>query len=316
MFFFFLDPDLSISSFYMQNARPPFATTVLEMRSKRICPSLRGQGEDAWWMRRCWENHQGLSYVPEVIRTKLINRHNDGGTLVLIQLINSMSEKLREIYNYRYQYLPIAEKTWVGLRMPIDWKDMSHVLDEIVYVYRLEVYQLRFNLHYIGWLRLVMTRAGLPMSTDWKDTSYNSTLVIINRLTKMIHSKPAQISWYTRAGRDNFSCCNLIPLSLRLSNQSSVVTLKFWSFLYCCLGVKQTTIQSLLLTGLRKYYATSWCRYQSMHLGLRRFLSPLTRGQQPRLSLHFQVLVLPVLFPSSIAVTANAFSTKKISAPV
>ena len=31
---------------------------------------------------------------------------------------------------------------------------------------------------------------GLPISTDWKGTSYDSILVIVDRLTKMVHNKP------------------------------------------------------------------------------------------------------------------------------
>ena len=31
------------------------------------------------------------------------------------------------------------------------------------------------------------------MSTDWKDTSYDLILVIIDRRMKMVHSKPAQM---------------------------------------------------------------------------------------------------------------------------
>ena len=31
------------------------------------------------------------------------------------------------------------------------------------------------------------------MSTDWKDTSYNSILIVVDRLTKMVHSEPVQI---------------------------------------------------------------------------------------------------------------------------
>ena len=29
------------------------------------------------------------------------------------------------------------------------------------------------------------TRAELPIPTDWKDTSYNSLLIVVNRLTKI-----------------------------------------------------------------------------------------------------------------------------------
>ena len=39
---------------------------------------------------------------------------------------------------------------------------------------------------------------GLPISTDWKGDSYNSILVIVDRLTKMVHYKPVQITIHTR----------------------------------------------------------------------------------------------------------------------
>ena len=35
---------------------------------------------------------------------------------------------------------------------------------------------------------------GLPISTDWNGTSYDSILVIVDRLTKMVHYKPVQIT--------------------------------------------------------------------------------------------------------------------------
>lgn len=35
---------------------------------------------------------------------------------------------------------------------------------------------------------------GLPVSTDWKGDSHDSILVIIDRLTKMVHHEPVQVS--------------------------------------------------------------------------------------------------------------------------
>ena len=35
---------------------------------------------------------------------------------------------------------------------------------------------------------------GLPLSTDWKDDSYNLILVIVDCLTKMVHYKPVKIT--------------------------------------------------------------------------------------------------------------------------
>ena len=40
---------------------------------------------------------------------------------------------------------------------------------------------------------------GLPISTDWKGTSYYSILAVVDGLMKMIHYKPVQISRCTRA---------------------------------------------------------------------------------------------------------------------
>ncbi len=34
---------------------------------------------------------------------------------------------------------------------------------------------------------------GLPISTNWKSETYDSILVIVNRLTKMIHYKPVKV---------------------------------------------------------------------------------------------------------------------------
>ncbi len=35
---------------------------------------------------------------------------------------------------------------------------------------------------------------GLPISVDWKNDSYNSILVIVDRLTKMVYYEPVKIT--------------------------------------------------------------------------------------------------------------------------
>ncbi len=35
---------------------------------------------------------------------------------------------------------------------------------------------------------------GLSMSTDWKGDSYDSILVIVDRLTKMVHYEPVKVT--------------------------------------------------------------------------------------------------------------------------
>ena len=84
------------------------------------------------------------------------------------------------------------------------------------------------------------------------------------------------------SSKDNFRRCNSIIRSPRLSNRGSVVTSKFWSSLYCCLDVKQTTIRCSSSTGLSTCYATSRCRYQLMHPGFQtRLLATGTQSSPP-----------------------------------
>ena len=35
---------------------------------------------------------------------------------------------------------------------------------------------------------------GLPLSADWKGDSYDSILVIVDRLTKMVHYEPVKVT--------------------------------------------------------------------------------------------------------------------------
>ena len=35
---------------------------------------------------------------------------------------------------------------------------------------------------------------GLPLSADWKGNSYDSILVIVDRLTKMMHYEPVKVT--------------------------------------------------------------------------------------------------------------------------
>ena len=36
--------------------------------------------------------------------------------------------------------------------------------------------------------------ASLPLSADWKSDSYNSILVIVDRLIKMVHYEPVKVT--------------------------------------------------------------------------------------------------------------------------
>ena len=82
---------------------------------------------------------------------------------------------------------------------------------------------------------------GLPVSIDWKKDSYNSILVIINQLTKMVYYKPVKI---------NFNAPRLVKVIIDvvvrhhglpdsiLTNKGFFFTLKFWSLLCYFLAIK------------------------------------------------------------------------------
>ena len=82
---------------------------------------------------------------------------------------------------------------------------------------------------------------GLSISINWKKNSYDSILVIVNWLTKMVYYKPVKITI------DASSLAKIIinmvvwhhglPDSI-VTNRGSFFTLKFWSLLCYFFGIK------------------------------------------------------------------------------
>ncbi len=82
----------------------------------------------------------------------------------------------------------------------------------------------------------------LPVSTDWKGVTYNLILVIVERLTKMVHYEPVKVTINTLGLFEGI--LNVVvrhhglPDSI-VSDRSSFFTSKFWSSLCYFLGIKQ-----------------------------------------------------------------------------
>ena len=82
----------------------------------------------------------------------------------------------------------------------------------------------------------------LPLSSDWKGNSYDSILIIVDRLTKMVYYKPVKVP--IDAPRlaeviiDVVVWHHGLPDSI-VTNRSSLFTSKFWLSLYYFLGVKR-----------------------------------------------------------------------------
>ena len=83
---------------------------------------------------------------------------------------------------------------------------------------------------------------GLPVSTDWKGESYDSILVIVDRLTKMVHYEPVKIT-IDAPGLAKV----IIDVVVRyhglsdsiITDWGSLFTSKFWSSLCYFLGIKR-----------------------------------------------------------------------------
>ena len=83
---------------------------------------------------------------------------------------------------------------------------------------------------------------GLPLSTDWKGNNYNSILVIVNRLTKMVHYEPVKVTIdvprLVEVIIDVVIQYHGLPDSI-ISDRGAIFTSKFWSLLCYFLGIKR-----------------------------------------------------------------------------
>ena len=83
---------------------------------------------------------------------------------------------------------------------------------------------------------------GLPISTDWKGDSYDSILVIVDRLTKMVHYEPVKITidapGLAEVIIDVVVRHHGLPDSI-VTDRGSLFTSKFWSSLCYFLGIKR-----------------------------------------------------------------------------
>ena len=83
---------------------------------------------------------------------------------------------------------------------------------------------------------------GLPISTNWKRDSYDSILVIVDRLTKMVHYEPVKIT-IDAPGLDEVIINVVVrhhglPDSI-MTDRGTLFTSKFWSLLCYFFGIKR-----------------------------------------------------------------------------
>ena len=83
---------------------------------------------------------------------------------------------------------------------------------------------------------------GVVLSADWKGDNYNLIVIIVNRLTKMVHYKPVKVT-INALGLEEIIIDMVVwyhglPDSI-ISDREAIFMSKFWSLLCYFLGIKR-----------------------------------------------------------------------------
>ena len=185
-----------------------------------------------------WEDVEGvlqyrrLPYIPEIICSKVISCHHD----------DSLAEhfginKTRELVDRKYYWPSLKRDIEIYVR-GYDVCLASKVIRHKPYEY---LQSLPISTH--QWKNLSMDFVtGLPLSVDSKGNNYDSILVIIDRLTKMVHYKLVKVTidapGLAEVILDMVVWHHGLSDSI-VTDRSSLFTAKFWSSLYYFLSIKQ-----------------------------------------------------------------------------
>ncbi len=121
-------------------------------------------------------HYQSLPSVPKIIRSELISRHHDNPFTDHFGI-----EKIRELIARKY-YWPTLQRDVEAYVRDCDICLASKAVYHKPYG---DLQSLSVPTHW--WKNLSMDFiTGLPISTYWKGDSYNSILVIVDQITKMV----------------------------------------------------------------------------------------------------------------------------------
>ena len=176
--------------------------------------------------------YQGLPYLPEIIRTEIISRHHN--------------DSLAEHFGIEKTWELVVQKYyWPTLRADIEtyvkgW-DVYVVSKAVRYKPYDDLQLLPIPTHCRKDLSIDFV-TGLSVSTNWKGETYDSILVIVDQLTKMIYYKPVKVT---------IDASGLVEVIIHvvvrhhdlldsiISDCGSIFTSKFRSSLYYFLGIKR-----------------------------------------------------------------------------
>ena len=122
--------------------------------------------------------------MPEIIQTELINRYHNNPLPEHFGI-----DKTRELIGRKY-YWPSLRR---DVKAYVKGCDVCLASKAVRHKPYGDLQALPVPTH--RWKDLLMDFVtGLPVSTDWKGESYNSILVIVDRLTKMVHYEPVKVT--------------------------------------------------------------------------------------------------------------------------
>ncbi len=177
-------------------------------------------------------HYQGLPYVPKVIYSELISRYHDDPLAGHFGI-----ERTRKLIARKYY--------WPTLRRDIEADLKGCYVCLASKAVRHKPYGNLQSLPVLThwWKDLSMDFiTGLPISANWKGDSYDSILVIVDRLMKMVHYVPVKVTidvpGLAEVIIDMVVRHYGVPESI-VTDRGSLFTSKFWSSLYYFLGIKK-----------------------------------------------------------------------------
>ncbi len=219
----------------------PYIASIRDMRMRLLklynddkeAMKLMSEGlPEGWRDIKQMLYYQGFPYVPIVIRSELISRHHDNPlaghfgiekTCKLIArkyywpILQQDVEAYVKGYNVCLTSKAVRHKPYGDLQsIPVStywWKDLS--IDFVI---------------------------SLPILADWKDDSYNSILVIVDRFMKMVYYKPVKVMIDVPGLAKVIINVVVhhygVPESI-VTDQGSLFISKFWSLLCYFLDIKK-----------------------------------------------------------------------------
>ena len=177
-------------------------------------------------------HHQGLPFVLEAIWIKLISQHHND----LLE-VHFGIDKTRELIGRKY-YWPSFRKDIKAYIKSCDVCLRSKAVRHKPYS---DLQSLPVLTHWWKDLSIDFI-TGLPISTNWKGESYDSILVIVDWLTKMVYYETVKVTinapGLAEVILDVVIQHHGLP-DFIVTNQGSLFTSKFWSSLCYFLGIKR-----------------------------------------------------------------------------